>query len=308
MLQEKVFPDLRTMTFIDRPRTDIFDDPTLPDGKGVGFFPSVLKRSPHLWDEIGEALWSELLRGRDPGKPVLISDEGFGRNASKPDVLTAHLRRIRDIALSKGFSRFRVIALVRRQDHWFASHYAQISDRRPDASQSDFEREVERLTSPSAGFYGFGTLLRYDQLHAALSNELGQDDLYLRPFEELRYQPERFWDGLSRFLGEELSPPSSDSRRNERTAGCDRWFLRPPRVTSARTLVRRSVLHRRRTVELTPRLAGLFGRAFGPSNEAFSALSGIDVKALGYPLADAASSVTVAQPPSQSRPSARTSS
>lgn len=283
-LQEAVFPALERTALIDRPSTGLFADPPLPGGDAPSFFASVLARSAHVWDEIGEALWDDLVGQRRANRALLVSDEAVGRRASRPDLLMAHLLKLRGLALSRGFDRFRVIVLVRRQDHWLASHYAQVSDRRQAPSQADFEREVREVTSREASFYGFGTLLRYDVLHQALTRTVGADDVWLRPFEDMSRAPEAFWNDLGAFLGEPVSPPPGEGRLNARASGTDGWTLRPPRVTSAGSLMRRVLPMRTRSVSLTPGIERAVAAAFGPSNEALQSSTGFDLAARGYPM------------------------
>jgi len=120
----------------------------------------------------------------------------IGREGSRPVLLSAHLAEMKRIGLEWGFKRLNIICLIRRQDHWLASHYAQISDKKSRAGQDDFERLIGEVTSPRHSRYKFGMLLDYNVLYEQLANVSRTDNLVMLPYENLRESPDLFLQHL----------------------------------------------------------------------------------------------------------------
>ena len=169
-LQEQAFARLAHLEHRPVPRSRLLDAPR-DRAQGGRLMAAALRRSPRVWEAMGEALMAELLGPRAPwlasGRDLLISDEAIGRLATRPDALAHHLRAMAPLARRWGLERLSVLVLVRRQDRWLASHYAQLSDRLPRASQRGFETMARRVADPRAERHGFGMLLDYAALHQA---------------------------------------------------------------------------------------------------------------------------------------------
>ena len=88
----------------------------------------------------------------------MISDEGIGRAGKRPDLLALHLVAIRREARPGGISRLALICAIRRQDQWFASHYARMSDRKAGASKAGFDRSARQLINPVKERFGLGMI------------------------------------------------------------------------------------------------------------------------------------------------------
>jgi hypothetical protein len=283
-LQGDVFPALARHGFIDRPSTGLLRP--APQGDAGHFFERALAREPGLWAAIGTDLLDELLGEEAGARPVLVSDEAIGRAASNPLRLAAHLAEIDRLAGIRGFAPMRVMVVIREQLAWFASHFAQISDRRAHADQAAFEQFVERQTDPADGFFRFGALLQYDRLHEALVGALSPDRVRFMAFEALEGDEDRFIAQVAQFLGDALEPRAATDRRprNVRSAGHGRWSLRAP---SMRTPLRRLRFMARgaegRYIRLTPELRRACA-VYAPGNAAVARKTGLDLAGYGYPV------------------------
>ena len=288
-LQDAVFPRLRRHLVIDRPRTALL----APRGahapaEARGFATNLLRLEPDVWDAMGEALLDDLLGAERGRRPVLVTDEAFGRGGTRALAAGAHLRALAAGARARGFSGLRIVVFVRRQAEWLASHYAQVSDRRSRAGQRDFERFVAVQTDPANGLYRFGSLLRYDGLFDALSGAVdSRDELLVAPYEALEADRDGFLARLTGFLGDELAPVGTGGRdgRNVRREDEAAWRLRAP--------ARRGPLGRLLgtgggdgpgTIRLTPALRERVARAYAPANVRLAERTGLDLAGFGYPV------------------------
>ena len=254
---------------------------------------SAFKRSSEIWAGFGDAIFEELLGDREAwladGRDLLISEEGIGRRASRPALLGAHLNGLRQKAFEWGFDRLKIFCMIRRQDHWLASHYAQMSDRNPIAGQSDFERLVEEVCSPHLARYGFGMLLDFSVIADQLEAVAGTEGLMILPHELLKHSPHAF---LQKLL-DALNTPCSKIREIESlTLGTTAnvrsdegvWRLRPkpaPNIAGFR-LPNWLMGARKQTVELTPAIADRLRYAYAAGNERLATGTGIDLEEFGY--------------------------
>lgn len=290
-LQQDVFPLLDHLYYVGCPENRLFQQPE--DLTDQRLMASTLKRSSQVWTGFGDAIFEQLVGDRQAwlagGQDLLISEEGIGRQASRPALLGAHLHEMRQKALEWGFDRLKVVCIIRRQDHWLASHYAQMSDRNPNAGQADFERLVNEVTSASLGRYGFGMLLDFCTITDHLENAVGDDGLTTLPYELLKTSPRAF---LFQLLGS-LNTPSHKIREIvERTPGTAAnvrsekgiWRLRPrsARQIAGVRLPNWSWGRGNHTIELTPALVKKICDAYSAGNHALAANKGIDLEEHGY--------------------------
>lgn len=138
-LQEQVFPKLYWLDYLNKPRSDFLQDG--PDPM-YGIMDRAFKHSAVIWEEFGDEVFAHVTG--DSAAPtaqrsLLISDEGISTGGRRPFFLRAHLEEFRKKAFEWGFASLKLICIFRRQDQWLGSHYAQISNRIPNASQEDFE-------------------------------------------------------------------------------------------------------------------------------------------------------------------------
>lgn len=298
-LQREVFPTLTRVRYLDTLGHTLFtgaDD----QGHGQGTLTSCFRRSAEVWGSHGGAVLRDLFgceRADRPPGDALVSDEGIGRTGSRPALLAAHLAALAGPARAWGFGRVRVLCVIRRQDRWLASHYAQVSDRNPRASQEDFEAYVRRTLDPSGERYGFGMLLDYAALGRHLRSAVGRENLRVLPYELLADDSAGFHARVAAFLGAPTaSADGGHQRQNVRSTGEGVWALRPARRSRAVRLRPGRLLAALRlpdevrltrrvgaeSVRLTEPLSAAVLRAYGPSNRAVAEDAGIDLAAYGY--------------------------
>ena len=253
---------------------------------------AVFRRAPEVWEEMGDAIFAELFGGRrDPARGALLSDEAIGRLATDPRRLAVHLAAMERAGTRHGFDRLHVVAVLRRQDTWLASHYAQVSDRRPGAGQADFERLVAAVLDPARQRFALGMVIDHGALLGALVDALGRGRVCVLAHEALAADPE---GAATRLLGGLGTPPGEvrriaralDERRsNARTSRPGRWTLRPRRLgVLGRDLRVPARLDPRRggSIALTPDLSARILDAYAPSNRAAARIGGLDLAGHGY--------------------------
>ncbi|WP_299819410.1 hypothetical protein [uncultured Jannaschia sp.] len=290
-LQNQVFPALDHLAVRTVPRTRLFRERA---DAAVEFrtFACALRRSAALWPSIGEPLLDELLGpDADGRRGLLVSDEAIGRAASRPEGLAAHLSAFASLARARGFARPRIVAFLRRQDHWLASHYAQISDRKRGAGEAGFRATVAATLDPAAQKHGFGTLLDYAALRAALVDVAGEDGVLLLPHEALVAEPEPTlrrlldWLGTPPALAERLATAKGrDNVRSDTAGSVLQWQLRPPSIPlpRGRRLALPAGIWPARRISLPADLSRRILGAYGDSNRDVAAATGLDLGRWGY--------------------------
>lgn len=299
-LQKEIFPSVDTLHYLGIPQGEVFSGPEKLES-GPRTLTNSVKRSALLWGPYGEAVFRDLFgcepADRPPGD-VLLSDEGIGRAGSRPTLLGAHLAGIAAQARGWGFGRVRVLCVFRRQDHWLASHYAQISDRNPQASQSHFEESLGSTLNPAGGRFGFGMLLDYAVLAHSIQEAVGAPDLLMLPYELLVHDPTQFHREVLSFLGEEsvAGTYGNTRKQNVRSTREGVWALRPawqrktirlrPGSLFAALRLPDEVQLSRRTrggsVRMTPSLSVSILREYEPSNRSLAEAFGLDLVPYGY--------------------------
>ncbi len=303
-LQTDIFPRFGGVDVFATPTDPAFSD---RDDRASGHrsMTCMCKRDPRVWRTYGPDVFAGLLGSASQWTPknVLISDEGIGRAGSRPDLLAAHLVEIGRIAADWGLARVAVILAVRRQDHWLASHYSQMSDRNRDASQEDFERAARHLVNPSGDRFKLGMMLDYTTLAGCISDVVGRENVLLYPYERQREDPEHVYAEIAAFVGADWKSPGGPDGHpaipapdgvNVRSIGSDRWSIRPfsdgPRVLPFR--VSRAVglphrlilprLFRKKSFALTQKISRIVLDTYGPSNERLCRELGVDVARYDY--------------------------
>lgn len=301
-LQQEVFPALGHLRYLGIPQGDVFAGPE-ELGRGPRTLTNCTKRSALFWSRYGEAVFRDILgcetTERPPGD-VLLSDEGIGRAGSRPILLGSHLQGLATQAKKRGFGCIRLLCMFRRQDHWLASHYAQISDRNPQASQEDFEETVNRILDPAGGRFGFGMLLDYAALAQHLRPVVGSSNLLMLPYELLVHDPAQFHHRIMAFLGDTAAANASRfvdaQKRNVRSKQEGVWELRPARYSRAiqlrpgrllSSLRLPSEIHlgwrtRGGTIRVTEQLRMSILSEYESSNSTLSEELGIDLARFGY--------------------------
>ncbi|SFD37029.1 hypothetical protein SAMN05660831_01548 [Thiohalospira halophila DSM 15071] len=267
----------------------------------------IFRMHPRVWDKFGDFIFRELIDGRSSFErgSVLISEEKiilprfFAESATAEDgldfLLAEHLERLRIHAQKAGFDYLRLLVLVRRQDHWLASRYAQSSAFRADGSQNDFESAVKYLIGKGFDLHGFR--LQYDRLYRILSEVVGAGGVTFLPYEEVRYDRERFLESLSSGVGGRLTslPIDEDTMHhsNVRSKSNTSWQLRKrSRKVRVPKLIRPIFGGKRRLdlsrpseanqIVLSETLSNQIREAYYESNQKLAALINRDLKGLGY--------------------------
>jgi len=301
-LQTEVFPELEGVDFFDQPRTD-----RIEGGPFQGLFARAFKRSPAVWARAGDQLLADLFEGKEPrseATDVLISDQSAGpamwetgpyagpnweRERKDPFFLRTHLEALKEAIAGWGFDELCVLLIVRRQDEWIASKYAQRSDRILHASQAHFEERLAYYLDPERGYLADGIVLDYALLRAQLVRAVGTDNVLILPYELLETDPLSFLKRVVDFLDpggdcrrEQLEALVRGEAKNVRSSADDTWRLRPRTMRDlplpaslphrVSRLVKRSIralsrLGRRdRVIRLTPALRDKVLDQFASSN------------------------------------------
>ncbi len=307
-LQKEFFPRLRSVRFLDKPKSDVVRE---RPGPAYGILDRCFKRSALLWQEYGDVVLGDLLgatRGEfRPDGTVLVSDEGISTAGRRPCLLRAHLEQLRRKASEWGFRDVRVICTVRRQDQWLGSHYAQLSHRFRGASQQTFEEFVAAYLDPEIGYYREGILLDYAVLRDHLVGALDEDNVLMLPYELFDGDRSSYLRSVIRFLGDTTSAleefereqrTGGGARLNVRSSVPDVWTLRPLhsekaiRLRPERVFTRLGVanplplrapdLRREDSIRLTDALRARILGTYSSANRRLAADLGFDLGQYGY--------------------------
>jgi hypothetical protein len=320
-LQRDVFPHLSGVTYFNKPQTDLVKRANPSSGAFRSFF----DHSPAIWDDLGEALFTEIFGtpGGKNGKHVLVSDENvcvnlrnkrdyLGSNRSlkgrDPYTVRDHLRKLVELAETWGFERVRLLISVRRQDQWLASAYSQTSNRRPGASQKDFERYLDTLLDPASDYYINGVCLDYALLRTLLVEAVDEKHVLMLPYELMKANFSAFLSQWSQFIGDrddvDLLEASSEklgrSTKKVRSTAKNQWMirdrlesdttvlrLRPSRLFKSvglpwRLPLRLPEFKRERKIRLKDDLRRKVLKRYEDSNRSFANAINMDLSVYGY--------------------------
>lgn len=290
-LQNKVFPQLMHLRYLKCPQSNLFVAGNNPEKK-KRMMGKIFKSSSQVWSGFGNTIFEDMLGDRSTwlagGRDLLISEEMVGRQGSRPALLAVHLREMKKIATNWGFERLNIICMIRRQDHWFASHYAQMSEQNPRASQADFERLILEVTSVQESRYQFGMLLDFSVLYDYLAAVSGTENLILLPYEALKKSPHTFLQSLLEGLDmpadkiEEICDETSGTVANVRSEQGE-WHLRQRRPRIAGLPLPRWLLSiRKKTIKVTPDIKERVRETYSAGNQKLASQTGLDLKQYGY--------------------------
>lgn len=290
-LQSKIFPQLDHLNYIDCTRVELFKDKRKFQSEPITMG-SLFKMSSKVWAELGDELFENFSRVQESnfqaGRDLLISDEDIGRKGSRPLLLAAHLKEFKRKAFDLGYEKFNVICVIRRQDHWLASHYAQMSNRNPESGQSNFEQFVQKKISPYESRYLLGMLLDYSVLYDQINVVTDTGSLLFIPYEELEESPKVFLQSILKCVStptskiEEICKENDMSPINVRSEKGG-WKLRPLRSDIAG--IKRPFLNfikRDQMIELSPKFSKLILQAYSKSNEELDRKTKLNLKYYGY--------------------------
>lgn len=254
-LQKQVFPYLYSLDYLHKPLSNF-----LKDGSDsmYGIIDRAFKHSAVIWEELGDDIFSHLTddargasteqRGVNTGqRSLLISDEGIGTGGSQPFSLRTHLEKFSAKASDWGFTSLKIICVFRRQDQWLGSHYAQVSDRNPYASQDDFEAFVDAWLDKRRQYYSKGILLDYKILRDQLVSAVGKNNVLMLPFERLQADATAYLSRILEFLeaneGKTIATlnglsgiTSNGVKPNARSLSKNVWAIRDRTFTDAKTI------------------------------------------------------------------------
>lgn len=252
----------------------------------------IFKRSIRIWEEFGDTIFEDLIGDRqawlNKDRDLLISDERIGRQGSRPTLLANHFREMKQKAADWGFEQVHLICMIRRQDHWLASHYAQVSDRNPQAGQDDFKKLIRNITSPHRFRYGFGMLLDYNELYDHLSDVYGKNNLLMLPYEELKQSPATF---LKSLLGKLETPDETIERIISETSGTrvnvrseqGVWKLRKKRKRIAGIPLPAWLFNRNdKNIKLMPEYTEQVFKSYSAGNRELATKLGLNLEEYGY--------------------------
>ncbi|WP_404379862.1 hypothetical protein [Caenispirillum salinarum] len=298
-LQDVLFPQLPGIKSIPVPTSRLFDETEDRDADGR-LWAGCLRRSAALWPVFGDAVFAEMLGPKEPWlaapRDVVVSEEGIGRAGSRPEQLAAHLAAVRIHAQTWGFTRLKVICLLRRQDHWLASHYAQMSDRYADPGQAGFEDLVDKVARPDRGRFMLGMMLDYGALLGAVADAVGSPNVLALPYEFLVNDPAAFRQALLEFLRVADTPElqtatAAETRRNARSEAAGLWRLQsavprslPRRVRGrlARSLGLPDPPPEPATIAVTPAITHRLLSTFADANRQADRYTAVRLGPFGY--------------------------
>lgn len=290
-LQNKVFPQLEHLHYLNCPQSSLFVAGNNPEKK-KRMMGKIFKSSSQIWRGFGNTIFEEMLGERltwlSDGGDLLISEEMIGRQGSRLALLSAHLTEMKRKGLEWGFERLNIICIIRRQDHWLASHYAQISDQNPGAGQTGFNGLIRKVTSARESRYQFGMLLDYNLLYNHLAAVTGAENLIVLPYEALKESPRMFLQSLLAGLDtpadkiEEICDETSGTVANVRSEQ-GVWYLRQRRTRIAGLPLPRWLLRtRKQTIKVTLEIKGRIRETYSTGNQKLASQTDLDLRQYGY--------------------------
>jgi len=290
-LQNKVFTQLDHLHYLNCPQSNLFVAGNNPEKK-KRMMGKIFKSSSKIWQGFGDTIFEDMLGDRSTwlagGRDLLISEEAIGRQGSRPALLAAHFRDMKLLANNWGFERLNIICVIRRQDHWLASHYAQMSDRNPGASQTGFNGLIRKVTSARESRYQFGMLLDYSALYDHLAEVSGAENLILLPYEALNKSPRIFLQSLLTKLDtpddkiEEICNGTSATAANVRS-NQGVWYLQQKRTRIAGIPLPGWLLgNSKKTIKVTPDIEDRIRETYSESNQKLASRTGLDLEQYGY--------------------------
>lgn len=267
----------------------------------------VFWRQPAEWRNYGGRPFRALVEGSlDSHKNLLFSEEKVvmprifaewaGPERENPEALGEHLAELKALSVESGFEGLSVLVVIRRQDYWLASRYAQSSGKINGACQRHFEAELRRVIYRDYDRYG--RYLDYRELYNVLVSALGSRNVLMMPFEARLEHPTAFLKSIMRFVGEtaigaEQILEKGSEVYNARRRTLDSWTLRPyshsikvPRVI--RPYIggyRRIPVSKNRNAQfitLTENMRKEILSVYESSNRRLSELLGSDLARYGY--------------------------
>ena len=218
-LQKEVFPNLPNIKFWHRPSFNIVG------GENPTSLSRFMDGSPLIWRDLGDVLWNKLTREVPVHSDILISDE-HPVQANDPLRIEQHLREVKKLVGPS--HNLHILIVIRRQDTWFASAYAEMSNRYNGASQDHFEEWLQHYINFEKSFFdSAGVRLRYFTLIQKIQDAVGQDSVTVLPYELLKSNPRLFVNQCCNAVNREVPDSISLKPKNKRCTSDGEWSIRP---------------------------------------------------------------------------------
>lgn len=315
-LQKALFPALEDVEYTPKEKLK-----ELSGGQGID---TLFRYSPLIWreEESARRILDHITQIRR--RTILISEECIhgGQfppvslrpyNDHKPDwarrdgydlcTLARHVAEISAQINKQGAYNVRAIVTIRRQDTKLASSYAEISSNLEGASQRDFEQWIERLLAPDHFYRRSGAAkLDYHWFYECLAHEIGGENVFFLPYEELKIDPRGYINTWCRMLGG-IAPREGfdypEERVNKKSEGGGTWTVSPPAYMGPRIRPKSALMDkfgvpnriparfvdrgRDTTIHLTEALSDFIMGKYRSSNAALnSQLESFDLEGYGY--------------------------
>ncbi|PEN12624.1 hypothetical protein CRI94_14000 [Longibacter salinarum] len=292
-LQKEVFPNAKGLYFLNKPDWSLISDYTDPTSLA-----RFMASNTGVWDEMGDVFFNrankEAGRSSSEGGDLLISDEQgpFGWHRNDPQRMAVHLKKIQSV-MREQFDELKVLIVIRRQDTWLASAYAEICSKFKQASQGHFERWIkEQISYNKKYFWGRGIRLDYSSLLAEVTRFIPAHNVKMIPYELLKSDPGSFIGEVAKFI--EVDTINWQSKtHNRKSLSNSEWkiapykerslWLRPGRLFYKLGIDPKINIpdpFRSKKIEMTPALSRKILSKYKSSNQCLD--SKIHVKEYGY--------------------------
>lgn len=227
-LQKEIFPNLEGITYV---------------GRAAGLNDSIARRIGFCFMHPAEsACFAPSLHRclNSLHQRLLISHEGITgialphtiRPHISLDVFSERIRRLcHDLSSFTG-ANIKIFLVLRKHDEWLVSRYANLAKNRYMATQSDFEKFVEKTLNIDQPMI-YPSLLHYQKLNDNLVEIFGRGNVCILSFSQLRDSPEKFFNEMLSFFGCANTKLKKVYRSNKKktnvlaTGDPDTWALRP---------------------------------------------------------------------------------
>lgn len=306
-LQDELFPVLPQVNYVGRPDYNLLERRNAYDKTTLSRF---FDRSPCVWSGHGDDLLENLQTEDEfnADKKQLISDENaLTGGINDPYRIGEHIKRISILTEKRSLSPLKVLIVIRRQDTWFASAYAETSYRYVGASQPHWESWIDERLSKSHSYYaGPAVKLKYNTLYSEIEKNIGQSNICMLPYEMLKRNQHEFYENILEFFGVKsnknnfIKEIEKSKKKNVSKISDNSWSLgeasswrskevvfRPGRLFSSLNLPRGVCLwyddnKRDDKIELTDQISSRIKKEYSDENARIDNRLSVNLKKYGY--------------------------